>query len=162
VSAGLGAGVVTGLGPKAALIVELGGALFGDTLGAGARLGYLPQSESRTQGDRGLRLWSVGGAIEASYLAAEWLRLDLGISGYRMSATGIGISDPASDVVWSFAPEVGIGVVPWRPRPLALEVGLLGRVGLNRPRFELSPSEPVYQTPRFGLAALFRLKWSSP
>lgn len=150
-----------GLSPDAAALLELGAALEVARWGSMLSFRYLSPDEAVTRGSAGLELRSHGARLSLFHEPWSFLRLEAGLSGYRLTAEGIGIRYPASDSVWLLAPEAEVVLVGRPGDHWLTEVGLHGRVGLSEPRFRVEPETEVYQLPRFGAGLVFRLQWRS-
>ena len=154
-----GGGVATGLSPDAALLLELGAAYGSEVWGGSLLLKVLPRSSATTQGEVGLDLETIGGRPGLFYAPLSYLRAEVGLAIYRLTARGTGISDPTTDSVWMAAPELEVVFIARLSPAWALELGPQGRVGLTRPTFEITPETEVFQIPRFGAALVFRVQW---
>ena len=154
-----GGGGATGLSPDVAWLLELGVAFGSPTWGGAVLVKYLPPISSRTEGDLGLELETIGGRLGIFYAPVAFLRLEGGLAVYRLTARGTGISHPTTDSVWMAAPELETMFVARLSPAWALELGPQGRVGLTKPTFQVKPETEVFQVPRFGAALVFRVQW---
>jgi hypothetical protein len=102
---------------------------------------------------------AVGGRVAGYHDPWPFLRGALGLSAYWLQAKGVGISQPNTDTVWLLAPEVEVTARAALTATWALALGLQGRLALNRPSFQVQPETEVYQLPRWGAGAIFRIEW---
>ncbi len=152
--------MATGLSPNPAPLTELGGALGSSSFGGSLVLRYLLPTEAKTHGGLGLQIQSLGARLSAFYAPGGLVRCEAGVSAYRLRAEGTGVPYPTPDSVWLVAPEVELAVVGALSRSWSAELGLHGRVGVTRPRFEIRPETEVFRLPRLGAGAIFRVSWT--
>jgi hypothetical protein len=155
-----GGGAVSGLSPRGAPFVEIGGALGGSGWGGGVTFRYVPPSEAITDGDQGLRVRAVGGRAAAYHAPLSFVRVSVGLSAYQLEARGLGIRYPTTDQVWLFAPEAEAAARTQLGASWALALALNGRLGINTPRFEVQPETEVFRVPRVGGGAVLRIEWN--
>lgn len=154
-----GAGFV-GLSPEPHLGIEALAGLTGKRWGAHLTARLLPPRSMLTGDGLGLRETVWGARLSASHQADSWLRISLGLSGYWISAQGLGISDPTTDSVGLLAPELELAASVLVQPTFRAEIGLQGRVGITQPRFQVETGQVVYELPRLGGAGVLRILWT--
>src|SRR5690606_5051524 len=103
---GAGAAGWYGLSPSPHVGLEALAGLTAKRWGGHVAVRLLPPRSMLIRDELGLRQTVFGARISAARLLTDWLRLSLGLSGYWISAQGLGISDPTSDGVGLLAPEL--------------------------------------------------------
>lgn len=157
---GAGAAAFAGLSPDPHLGIEALAGLTAERWGGHLAARLLPPRSMLIGDDLGLRETAWGARVSASYLMASWLRLSVGLSGYWISAQGLGVSDPTTDSIGLLAPELEVVASVLTQPAFRAEIGLQGRIGLTQPRFEIDSGQVVYELPRLGGAAVLRILWT--
>lgn len=157
---GAGAAGCYGLSPDPHVGLEGVAGLTGKRWGGHVAVRVLPPRSMRINNELGLRQTVFGARLSAARFLTDWLRLSAGLSGYWISAQGLGISDPTTDAVGLLAPELEFAASLLTKPELRAEIALHGRLGLSRPRFEIDSGTLVYQLPRLGGAAVLRILWT--
>lgn len=157
---GVGGAAFLGLSPSPHVGFEALAGVTRNRWGGHLALRLLPPRSMLVRERLGLRETVWGVRASASHLPVPWLAVSLGLSGYWISAEGLGISDPVSDGVGLLAPELELAALVLSQSAVRAEIGLQGRLGLTRPRFEVDSRQVVYQLPRLGAAAVLRILWT--
>ena len=151
---GAGAGVHLGTLPKATLMLELDAQLKWTRFGVAAGFRYLLPVSERDEKGHGVHIGAVGASLAGLFEPWPRVQMRLGVSSYRLSATGLGSADDGDGSAWEVAPTLGAAFVPFERPPFWTRVGLEGQVNLIRPSFEILSYDEVFQVSRFGGSAL--------
>ncbi len=155
----IGGGVAGGVLPGVAPLFELRASREPAPFGWGVALLYLPE-QSAFRAGRGVDVDALGGRVTGTLELAYRLHLTAGIELNRLAGTArADVSNANSDTAWQLAPILGLSVIPWSIQNIQVELGVLGRVPLVRPRFVVNGFGDLFQTPPFGADAIIRVAW---
>lgn len=148
-------GMAPGVRPSALL----GGGLEWRKLGLQAEARWLPPANAQRAGGRELRLGAAGARLGASWAPLAPLRLVLGISVMRYTASSRLVREPGADQVWLTSAELELQARPWQSGHFGFEIAAKARLGFTQPRFEVAPARLLYEMPRVGGGGIFRGMW---
>jgi hypothetical protein len=153
--AGVSGGVVPGLGPA----LELSALLEVLPWATALSLRYWPE-RSEVVGGRGVDVSALGGRAAVLFRAAPALDVFAGLELTRLVGTGAaGVSGRNADTAWQLAPTLGVNWFAWDIQYLRIELGVAGRVSLQRPRFVVTGFGDLYRAPALGGDAIIRGVW---
>jgi hypothetical protein len=155
----LGLGASSGVLPDLGVKLELGARLQRGSWGAAVTFHYWPERSDSRDG-RNLQVSALGGRVAALLRVAPVLDVLAGLELSRLSGEGAeGVLGRNSDVVWQVAPTLGMNFIAWDIHYLRLEIGVLGRVSVQRPRFLVTGFGELYRVPVAGGDAIIRGVW---
>jgi hypothetical protein len=153
--AGVSGGVVPGLGPA----LELSALLEVVPWATALSVRYWP-ARSEVVGGRGVDVSALGGRAAVLFRAAPALDVLAGLELMRLVGTGAaGVSGRNADTAWQLAPTLGVNWFAWDIQYLRIELGVAGRVSLQRPRFVVTGFGDLYRAPALGGDAIIRGVW---
>jgi hypothetical protein len=155
-SIGVGGGVVAGLVPELAPLVEIRGLAERGRLGGALSARYVAVGTEELAGERGVEIRAIGGRAAGLYRPLEFARLSAGLEGDLMLGRGTGVTTPLSDAAWSLAASLEIAAIPVMVAGWEFELALQGRWALLRPRFQIEGVGDAYRVPSFGGGGVFR------
>ncbi len=151
-----GAGVMVGLLPGLAPMLELGGTTTHGRWGVSGAVHYLPQTRSEKD-ERGVELWALGGPVAIVFEPREWLRFSAGIAVYWLEGAGFGAWQNLTDHAWCVAPMVEATFIALHTLDLRVELSLQGYRSIVRPRFEIGGFGEIYRVPPFAGGVVARV-----
>lgn len=153
--AGMSGGVVPGLGPALELSAQLEVLPWSTVLS----VRYWPE-RSEVVGGRGVDVSGFGGRGAVLFRAAPAVDVLAGLELMRLVGTGAqGVSGRNADAAWQLAPTLGINWLVHDFGHLRIELGVAGRVSLQRPRFVVTGYGDLYRAPALGGDAIIRGVW---
>ena len=117
---------------------------------------YLRPSSEQDATGHGARVGGMGGYLAGSYSPWSWAQARLGFAAYRLSGTGLGSRERASDTAWEAGPTLSAGVMPFRSGLFWTSVGGEGQLSLVRPRFRIDDYGEVFRVPWASGSLFFR------
>jgi hypothetical protein len=138
-------GVHFGTTPRPTIVLELDAQLRWSHWGVATGARYLLPTSERDDTERGVEVSGLGAYLAGSYSPIPRLQARLGVVGYRLSGTGLGSVQRASDVTWEVAPTVGASFVPFEYGVFWTALGGEAQLNLLRARFEIREYGEVFR-----------------
>lgn len=157
---GLGAGVLLGLAPRAAPMLELAASAERGAWGVALGVNYVFVTTSAGELGRDVSIDALGGWLAGSLQLLPQLRMRAGATLARLEGRGRGSRVERTDAAWSLGARLELAAVLLHSGPMQFEVGAAGQWAFTRPTFEIEGFGPVHRTPAFSGAGLARLSWS--
>lgn len=146
---GAGAGLIAGLLPEPAPLIELRALLEPSRFGGLLALRYVAPTTEHLADEREVKIRAFGARLAASYRPFELTRLSVGLESDLMLGRASGVAKPLSDSAWSLATSLDVGLIPLKYSIFELELAGFGRLALLRPRFEIEGFGEAYRVPAF-------------
>ncbi|HMA94822.1 MAG TPA: hypothetical protein VKP30_19160 [Polyangiaceae bacterium] len=137
-----------GLRPNFGPILGMRGAIDTSRFGAVAAVRWLPRNQSLDGNSRGVGVSGLGAGVGAYVALLNSVRLELGVSAYRLFGSGLGSRTEKNAALTSFGPHLGLRVTPWSSDWGYFALGAEGHLELLPLRFEI-----------LGYGEVFRIPW---
>lgn len=141
-------GLIKGLVPE--LRPSLGPVLGYETKSFGIELDgrFVPKSEIRDNEGKGVRVYALGGALNAYYKLDRAFGVQAGVFAYRLTGRGLGVKASATSSVVAFGPQIGLWATPLDLGAFYGRLSADAEFNLLRSRFEVLEYDDVFESSR--------------